>query len=464
MFQRQFTVDANFAMLAPRMHQLVAAVCEIVQTSAPVAIHAVVTSAALAVNLRPACVTSDGRRRQPLHIFPFLVAESGSSKSPALDLVLRAVKERDARLLAAHSKAKCEFEAEVAAWKANKPKNCKANEDLLMTHARQRPQKKALRRIIIENEPFSTIVDHVSDGLPHLVLSDELFTLKRSGLMRDGRIAPVYSGDPLVDDNRTRGTVIAAKPRVVVSTDLQPVEFRRWMAESEGSLRGSGALARMTFMCSVPNFGFRDFTRDHSAAHLVIDRYAAWLTDQLDRHADFNQPEEVHHLNPDAIAVFNEWRTWLEARQSPCGPLHAIRDAATKAADQVIRVAAIIEWLESGTTIVGPNSVRAAIILIELSLANYSTLVGPDTGATIAANWAPRLLDWLKTQLIFSWHPKRIAVLRTDCPPEVCPRSHWQPALEELEQQQMLCTRKGSLALTPKAWGFLMPTGLPALR
>jgi hypothetical protein len=73
------------------------------------------------------------------------------------------------------------------------------------------------------------------------------------------------------------------------------------------------------------------------------------------------------------------------------------------------------------------------------------------------------VLEWLKTQLGCAWWTKRIAVLKADCPTEVCPRSHWQPAIEELEHQRLVCTRKGDLALTPKAWGLFMPGDLPAI-
>src|SRR6478672_3009322 len=97
-----FLVDTNFAMLAPRLNQLIAALSEITQTTWPVSIHAALTGVALALNLRRVRVTTNGRRFRRPNCFPMLIAESGLSKSPAVELTLRAVRKYDERTLVDH--------------------------------------------------------------------------------------------------------------------------------------------------------------------------------------------------------------------------------------------------------------------------------------------------------------------------------------------------------------------------
>jgi len=453
--------STNFALVAPRLNQLIAAISEVAQVMPATAAHAAITAVVMGSILRRARVTHDGRRWQPLVQFLMLVSKSGTGKS-ALSLVLRALREFDRKALTQSADATAEFEAALEEWRLEKRrlKRAAARDAAAMgalrEHLLKQPTLKHHPRVLIEGATYGAIVDRVEFGGPHLLLSDEVATLKKSGLMSDGRFAPFFSGDPVVDDTRSSGTVVALNPRLVLSAALQPSELRRWQEASDGSLRGSGALARFLLMHAAPNYGWRDFSRDNLAAQGVIDDCNRWIHSQLDIFvSQGNDAQFDHHFSTEALAVFRDWQRTLELRQQPWGALSAVPDSASKAADQAIRLAASVEWFEKGRTEVSSAAVLAAIYVVELSLDFHGQLFGPDAGASILEQWAPRTLAWLRPQFFAPWQTRPMSVLKTGCPHEVCPERLWKPVIDQLAHEGMLRVAKGLIALTPMGLGLV---------
>lgn len=456
-----FRIDplTEFAYRAPRTHQLAAAVAEVAQVSWPVAFFAAISAIVVGANLSPRVVRHKARRH-PTILCPTLVGEPGVGKTPALDLVLRQVSNFDADWGRKNSLEEREREAALAAWQCEearlKRKLRSGKEDVkaaFAAHVAMKPEKGYCRKILYTNSTYAALFDRLAQGGLVVLKSDEAAALKRSGLMRDGKFAAFYAADPVDDDTRLHGARTIRRPRLVLCIAIQPGPFQKWIDADDGTFRASGMAQRLWLVRAMPNFGYRDFCRDLSGASSVLAEHDSWMSSQL-ANAQFDDASESEfQLTPEAARSLDEWATIHECQQQPGMPYFAIRDAASKTYDMILRLAGNLEWRESGSHAIGPNAVRAAIILAELSLHTFNHVLGPDESASVEQFRVPRLLHWLRQRLFLSWKAEPEIVLKAECPYEACPPKYWAVTLASMQAMGLARIKRGLVSLTPDGFG-----------
>ncbi|HMN96931.1 MAG TPA: DUF3987 domain-containing protein [Phycisphaerales bacterium] len=188
---------------------------------------------------------------EPAILWTAIVGESGTQKSPAFRLALRAVRTRQHRLLKEHQQALKQWEAdsqryEIAfnEWKKQAAKGRAAPEPPVA------PEKPICPRTWIEDcttEALATLLQENPRGL--LTLRNELSGWFSFGQYKNGggaddvaRWLQMFDADPLIVDRKTSGTVYVASAAVSIAGGIQPAILERSVGREH---RDNGLLARL---------------------------------------------------------------------------------------------------------------------------------------------------------------------------------------------------------------------------
>jgi hypothetical protein len=173
----------------------------------------------------------------------------------------------------------------------------------------------------------------------------------------------LWDGQPLDRSRSTETRSIVYGRRLTVSLMLQPVVFGRLVAGQDGLARGLGSLAR--FLASWPEttMGTRLYASpgEMQAVARLHDRIGALLDHRLPMPFDLEafraddedgdalelEPTELR-LDRGAFEVWREYHDDVERELAGDGDSAAVRDVASKSADNASRLAAIFHVLDRG--------------------------------------------------------------------------------------------------------------------
>jgi len=186
---------------------------------------------------------------EPAILWGAIIGESGSTKSPALELALRAVRERQRKAMREHVEAMRAYEAErlnherdLTAWKRSK-----ADGD-----PPEAPEAPTCERCWTDDATIEALAKLLQDnprGL--LVIRDELagwlhFDRYTSGGGGKGGEASkwleMFGGRALVVDRKTSGTIYVPQAAVSIVGGIQPGILARYVGKEH---RDNGLLARL---------------------------------------------------------------------------------------------------------------------------------------------------------------------------------------------------------------------------
>ena len=199
---------------------------------------------------------------EPPILWGAIIGESGSTKSPALELALRAVRQRQDKMMKDHRAAFDQwqkdnevFEAEKMAWKHQASKNPTAAGDPPTA-----PESPTCDRCWTDDatiEALSRLLQDNPRGL--LVIRDELagwlnFDKYGSGggNGKGGEAAKwleMFGGRELVVDRATKPTIYVPHAAVSIIGGIQPGIMARYMGQEH---RDNGLLARMLLAIAFP--------------------------------------------------------------------------------------------------------------------------------------------------------------------------------------------------------------------
>lgn len=188
---------------------------------------------------------------EPAIIWTAIVGESGTQKSPAFRLALRAVRTRQHRLMKEHQQALKEWETvnelhEIAfnEWKKQAAKGRASPEPPAA------PEEPICPRTWIEDcttEALATLLQENPRGL--LTLRNELSGWFSFGQYKNGggaddvaRWLQMFDGDPLIVDRKTSGTIYVPCAAVSIAGGIQPAILERSLGQQH---RDNGLLARL---------------------------------------------------------------------------------------------------------------------------------------------------------------------------------------------------------------------------
>jgi putative DNA primase/helicase len=161
----------------------------------------------------------------------------------------------------------------------------------------------------------------------------------------------LWDGGEFRVDRKTSESFVLRGARLTVAIQVQPQVMLDFLGRNRGLARGSGFLAR--FLLAVPQTtqGSRAF-REPPKGWPHLDAYTRRLSELLAKQPAITPmgslEPAVLDLDADAKAAWIQWHDSIETQLGTGGDLERLRDIASKAADNVARIAAQFHLLDHG--------------------------------------------------------------------------------------------------------------------
>ncbi len=415
-----YPIDALGPILAPATR----AIAEIVQVPAALASNSVLATAALAAQSHADVQTLGGLR--PLSLFVLTIAQSGDRKTAADDVALRPVREHTKHLHAEYTKSILEWEIGQESLKFNRSKARKDAESgdayadaIKKIAATPKPRAPWL----ICSEPTAEgLMRSLADGqYGQGIYTDEGGQFLGGHAMSEdaelrsiAMLSKAWQGAPL---DRVRATdrehIILYGRRLSMHLLVQPDVANRMLGKP--LYRSQGFLARwlITAPDSLAGTRLHDPTRPDPCDDPRIEKFWDAVAALLNRSAS----EDAEHggLNPPVLTLSPEARALLvaaynetETAQARNGELVAIREWASKSAEQACRIAGILTLIaDPDAHLVTVEAMTGALTVMQFHLGEYARLIGSaDVPEHILR--AARLLEWIKEKRLRTLTPRKV--------------------------------------------------------
>lgn len=412
-----YPVDA----LPPLLRDAVREVHAFVQ--APQALVAASALAALSVAAQGLVnVRRDAQLVGPVSVYLLSVADSGERKSTCDAIFSRPLRDwelerRDAMAseVAAAEAATAAFEAKKAGLldgikvQRRKGKDAEEAEQQLRTLVAQAPRPALLPRLLYSDATPEALAFSLANGWPSAaVLSAEAGAVFGShGMGQDtilrnlALLNVLWDGGSIAIDRRSKPSFQLRGRRLTFGLMVQPEALRGFLERAGTLPRGTGFLARFMVAWPESTQGLRHYKAAPSvlpAVERFSRRIRALLDEPLLTDEQGSLAPRIVELTPAAQAEWICLHDCIEEELTAEGEFRDIRDVASKAAENVARLAALFHVLEHG--LVGPvdtRSIAAASAIVTWHLGEARRLLSAlETSPVFAA--AVRLDEWLRQE------------------------------------------------------------------
>ena len=386
-------------------------------TKAPIAMIASSALAAVSVALQSQSdVARDKNLTGPSSLFFLVIADSGERKSTVDRYFTKAIRQYELEQIELSKPVIKEYESDASIWtqKRNglltKIKNHKPNHPPITELEKQ-------IKILDKDKPIKPKVPQLlfQDVTPE-ALSFELYKIWASGavisaeagivfgshgmgqdsIMRNlATLNILWDGGELKVSRRTQESYSLIGARLTVSLQVQEPTIRNFIAKSGSLARGTGFLARFLIAQPASTQGDRPYT-ESPVDWPYLDAFNARIL------AILNSPQpqdEGGYLAP-KLEFFNQEakELWIQAHNAIesklKGELFQIRDVASKAADNIARLACLFHKFSGESGPISPEHLEAACRIGIWHLDQSRRFLSKLERSPQEVN-ADRLFDWI---------------------------------------------------------------------
>jgi Protein of unknown function (DUF3987) len=380
---RRYPVEALGEVLSGAAESI-AAKC---QCSPTLAAQAVLAVASLAAQ-RLADIRLPFRQTRPLSLYFVTIAASGDRKSTADNEALIPVRTYEKNLKREYETAHSAWRVRHAAWDAERRK---IENDKSLDRPGREAELTALGNAPLE--PIKPLGGQMTGG--HGFGPDHrLKTAAALSALWDGAgIRRLRAGDGITD---------LPGRRLALHLMVQPDVAAAFLSET--ILRDQGLLSRLLVAAPETLAGKRAWREVASELDPLMRRYTAVILDLLERPAP-SANEMGNELTPPALdlsegakAAWVAFHDRIEAAMAQDAELEYLRDVAGKAAENALRIAAVLTVIESpGASIIKPEEMAAGCELMTWYVSEALRLSGMHRQPP-AIRAAIKLHEWLKAK------------------------------------------------------------------
>lgn len=354
----------------------------------------------------------------PVSLYLLAVADSGERKTTCDGYFLRPIREWEAEQVeryrpevAAHAAARAAWDERCAGLRVRVRKASADGKDSAADEARLADE--------VRNEPAPLRVPALihGDATPEAlawvlavrwpsggVMSSEAgivfggHGMGRDSVMRNlSLLNALWDGTRHRVERRTSESFTVSGARLTMGLAAQPETVRQFMEGTKGLARGNGFAARFLIAAPDSTQGTRLFKDAPAWAHLPA--FAARLRAMLALPSIVNEGGGLElpmlTLTADAHALWRRFHDDVEAELRPGGEMADARDVASKAADNVARMAALFHLYAHGPAgQVGADCVGAAARIVHWHLFQARAFLG-EVAAPRERSSARKLDAWL---------------------------------------------------------------------
>jgi len=300
----------------------------------------------------------------PMSLMLLSIADSGERKSTAENIFFEPIRNFQKMKGVAHQSELKEWGLKLKIWdtknkvilkqiaKLTRDDECSEDaEQRLIKHGYTRPLEPKQFKMLYEDSTAEALFLGLYQNLPSagLVSSEGGGVLNGRALADLSKHNAIWSGDSITVDRKTVESYEIVGGRLTVSIMSQRSAFNEYIKKVGEKSRGSGLWARFLVCCPKSTQGTR-FLKNETISWEHRDKFSSRLTEILELNsALLSTPckkREVINFTPEAgevwLRVYNE----IESNIKVKGRFDQVSDHASKLADNIARVAALLHHFE----------------------------------------------------------------------------------------------------------------------
>ncbi|MNJ21305.1 hypothetical protein D3C77_156540 [compost metagenome] len=346
----------------------------------------------------------------PTSLMLLSIAGSGERKSTAENVFLGPIREFQCLEYKKYQEYSMEWSAQIEVWKEKKKvilKKISKNTDkgidsseeteLLIAHERSKPLRPRQYKMVYDDATSEALFYGLHNNLPSAgLISSEGAGVLNGGALNDlPKQNSLWSGDSITVDRVSVESYTVSSSRLTVSVMLQESAFKEYMERRGERSRGSGLWARF-LVCHPKSTQGTRLIDDDPLSWERCNEFSARIGELLVlNRALLDSPEKERltmHFSQEAKErwrdVFNE----IESGIVVGGRFEHISDHASKLADNIARVAALLHFFDGGQGDISCGVLDFAVDLCCWYSDQFVQIFVPPSQEDIDAN---NLLDWL---------------------------------------------------------------------
>ena len=399
------------------------AVYEVTQnTQAPLAL--VAASALGAISL--ACqngidVCRFNNLRSPVSLFLLTLADSGERKSSVDKALMKPLYDLEEQRFIQYMRDYAVWENDMQVFNTQKKaltsklkSEIHRNQDSSVTEAQlkalmeNRPEEPVRYKLMFNDATPAAIKDFLCGQWRAIgIMSDEAGTIFNGHTLNELPFTNKMWDDSTFSVERKCSPEIFIKDaRLTLSLMLQPVIFKAYQERKGDMAKGIGFFARCLICQPDSTQGYRQITSPvTSTEHLPVfhQRLMEVITENLVRH-DENKRECLIFC-PEAEQRMIEFYNKVESEMGMLGCLSDFKDYASKVAENMARMAALLHYFEGRGGDISLIAVEAAIQIISWYVDEYLRLFSQHQELTLVGSEANELYSWIKEYCVINMIP-----------------------------------------------------------
>ncbi|HFT7230088.1 TPA: YfjI family protein [Enterobacter chengduensis] len=323
---------------------------------------------------------------EPCSLYLMTIAESGEGKTTINKQVMKPCYAFAAEIIQQYEQQIIDYKKKLKLWKirqqaleSNLRQAVKRNysgeneEAEISKHAQNEPLRPARPNFIYEDTSLKALVEGLNEHPEAGFISDEAITFFKSYLKNNpGLLNKAWDGE-MFDFRRADGEIYQITPRLTFSLMSQPGVFMDYINKHGVSARASGFLSRFLFSWVESSIGSRKINHEKMDADHDLNIFHQRLEEilQLNKLLIENPTSSKKQLTlkDEALTRWKNNRAEIEKKIAPHGEWEHIRDIASKASANILRIAALIQFFyDESSEIISPGAIQCAVNLMEWHL------------------------------------------------------------------------------------------------
>jgi len=412
------------------------------------------------------------RLKGPCGLYLLVIADSGERKSTCDSFFTSAIRSCQRNMEEAAKPEIKRYMVERTAWEAERDgitskirqvgKQRKDQELLraeLLKVEMNEPKAPRVPRLLLADETPESLAWSLAHRWPSsgVVSSEAGAVLGSHGMGKDSAMRNLallnvlWDGGELPIGRKTSESFIVRGARLTMSLQVQEATIREFFEKTGTLARGSGFLAR--FLMALPQSTqgkrlYREAPKEWPNLRAFEQRITEILNAPVAIDDDGALSSSMLTMTQEARIAWVRFHDAIEVMLSEGGELHEVRDVASKAADNVARLAALFHMFEGKDGAIGEECVKAASRVVAWHLSESKRFFGELALSPELAD-AVRLDSWLinyckreQTRSVSKNHVRQFGPIRNS--------SRLDAGIRELEMLDRLRVAKEGKRLTIK--------------
>ncbi|WP_080962593.1 YfjI family protein [Chromobacterium subtsugae] len=342
-------------------------------------------------------------------------ADSGMGKTPSLNMLRKPISifemgrhENHQKMMKAYYAERRGWELELAECEQAVRKAVRqgldkqASKQRLVNHMALQPKPPRKLTLTYQDVTPEAFCQRLSDNWPHASLINDEAASYLNGPM--GAAMPMLNQrweiQPLSIERVSRDKpVYVQDPRVTLIWTMQPDPFARYMERRGQEARELGMLSRFQWSQPDNNQGWRDVRPvevDPQEMEGFYQRVTECLQASIGEGGEPLGEKRIITFSSEATARYHLFRANIERALLPGGILEQMKDYAAKAPRHLARLAGMLEFFESGKTVISLETLERAITLMNWFIYEYKRIFVPMPAIPQEQQDADRLQSWLQ--------------------------------------------------------------------